>query len=193
MKDTAWCFRLFFGFILSAALLAPGVAFAGGLSYSYVEAGVDVMELDAPAGDGDGVRLAGSLASGDTLFLFGSFTDLSIDLDAGGKLDMERWSVGLGSHTGIADRLDVVAKVGYELEDVSGGGSSSGISAAFGVRAALLVELAGGLTYRYLDSDGSLATHVRAVIPLAPLFSFFVGAEASDDEAIYRGGLRLSF
>ena len=109
-----------------ALAAAPFAAFAGGHSYTYIEAGYARLdqELPSPAGfdvddiEAGGFYLAGSVAVAPSIHVFGAYRDgdddVGISLPSGGEIasasvDMSQGVLGVGWHHDLRERTDLVA------------------------------------------------------------------------------------
>jgi len=101
-------------FATSLGIGAAAHAQSNPISYSYVDAVYQFAEIDTGSFgkvDGDGPRVAGSLALGNFMHVFGNYEKLKLDdttIDSGTGTpttvsfsDLDRWGVGFGFHTSI--------------------------------------------------------------------------------------------
>ena len=175
-------------------------------SYTFVEGAYAHAELDGSDGDddfdedGDGYKVAASLALTDHIFLFGDYADISFDspLD-----DATRWGGGLGLNIPLGVLpIDVVLKGGYadfELDtDVGIEFEDEGFMAGAGLRIGLgdFVEIQGGATYYDVDSpfeDTVFDAAARFYITDALALKGGVEFDEDFDTPIYLVGLRFEF
>lgn len=136
---------------LITALAAAPAAYAGDLSYSYLEAGY--LRADPDGFDAEnGFGLRGSGAITDNLHVFGGFDRYSIDIvDA--DLDVDQFRLGLGYNTAIGDSTDFVARVAYERFDADDLVDGNGYSVEAGVRTAFAPNFEGSAALRYTDVE----------------------------------------
>ena len=145
--------------ILLAALLAlPLSAAAEGLSYNYVQLDwIGDSELDGggSSADGDGFDLSGVFSIADTVYILGSYQDLSYD----GGGDLEEISLGVGIHSSqFTGAIDVFGNLTYENIDGAGIGDDNGFGLEIGARTALADAIDGYISYDFSsvgDIDGS--------------------------------------
>jgi hypothetical protein len=174
-------------------------AIADGLSYNYVQAAYQHVEIDDIGGfdvDGDGFAFGGSFELADDWHVFGSYG--TADFDFG--VDFNELLVGVGFHTAISERTDFVANVSYVSVEVDVGGFGSadddGFGAEIGIRSMVSpdFELAGYITQVELDDSGG-ETGLRGEAWYSVSETFAVGAsiDAADDVTTFGIGGRLYF
>lgn len=143
------------GSLLLAAL--PLAAQAQEMSYSYAEIGFAEIDIDAPE-DGDGLALRGSFGITDDFFVFADYAMYEFDT-GGGDIDLDLYTVGLGGHMEISDKVDLVGRLGYANADASGPGGGVPddggylISAGLRGRVANNLELEGGVVHVDFGDD----------------------------------------
>ena len=184
--------------VLSAVFLAAPAP-ADSLSYNFLEAGYQSVNLDLGGGlafDGEGYGLRGSFKIGDNMFGFASYADTGFDFN----VDTTQLQVGLGWRTGLTDNTDFFARAAYvDVEsDAQGAGSvdQDGYGVGIGVRSNVtdLIELYGKIDYVDLGS-GSDSTAVAGGIWFNFSDSFALGLSVGvdDDLTSYGASARLYF
>ena len=145
--------RILSGLAALAAAL-PLASHADVMSYSYAELGYVDSELDGDGFDvdGDGFALRGSLPVHPNFFVFANYQDLDFDFD----VDVSLLEVGGGGHWPLADKIDLIGKVGIVKAEVDVGqfdDDDDGFLLGARVRGVVApkVELEGGFDYRSLD------------------------------------------
>jgi hypothetical protein len=120
---------------LSVVALATPVI-ADELSYTYIEAGYQKVELDDNVGftvDGDLYGVGGSVEIGKSFHLFGDYASTDLEFD----VDIDQYSLGVGYHTPIRDHLDAIVELAYVHAEADAIGVSldkDGYGASVGVR-----------------------------------------------------------
>lgn len=173
-------------------------AIAAELSYSYVEAGYQKIELDDSSGfsvDGDGFGIGGSFEIGDSFHVFGSYASSSFDF----SVDLDEYSLGAGYHTSITNNVDAVFELAYVRAEANTPFGFSvdddGYGASVGVRAMLgeNFELAGSVNYVDLgDSDGT-SFDGTARYYVTPAFALGINAGFGDDVTTYGASMQWYF
>lgn len=184
----------------TALVFAMSPAFAGDLSYNFIEIGYQEAELDDDlAGfsfDGDGFGIGGSFEVGESWFIGVGYSTIGFDFG----IDLDQISVGGGYHAGMSDRTDFFATLSYLSVEVSASGFGSvdedGYGVAVGVRSMLTdnVELNGSLGYSDLgDGADGTAFNVGALYSFTESFAvgFDIGIE--EDVTLYSLGGRFYF
>ena len=173
-------------------------ALADGLSYNFIRAGYQSVDLDDDGGlnvDGDGYGLSGSFEIGDYMFGFASYG--KTDFDFG--VDLTQLQAGLGYHHRDTDNPDFYASLAYvEAEaEASGFGSvdDSGYGATIGVRSIVtdLIELYGEVAHVDFGDGDNTALGAGIWFNLADSFALGLGAAWDDDSTSYGAGARLYF
>ena len=102
---------------LALAALLPLGATAAELDYSYIEAGYNRIDAHGSDADADGPAVNGSVALGESFFLYGGYSANDID-DSPADVDVSR--IGLGWRYGLASGSDLLVKANYIKADVGG-------------------------------------------------------------------------
>lgn len=180
--------------------LSVSPAFAGGLSYNFVELGYQNAELDGDfAGisvDGDGYGISGSFEVGESWFIVASYGTLDFDFG----VDLDQLSIGGGFYMDVSDRADFYATLSYIQAEVSASGFGSADEDGYGVTVGMRgmvtdkVELNGSLSYSDLgDGADGTAFGAGALYSFTDTFALGVGLETDDDVTIYGIGARFYF
>ena len=119
--------------LTSAALIASASAYSSDISYSYIELGYGSTNYDLKYGgltenidNADGVAIKGSVAISPNFNLIGAYskgsTTHSFDfgapvIDIKGKVEAERYELGLGAHRAVGPRTDLFGEVKYIKTD----------------------------------------------------------------------------
>jgi len=147
---------------LLAALAAAPSAFAGDLSYTWLEAGYLRADPDGfDAENGFGIRGSGAIT--ENLHVFGGVERVSFDTDFG-DADLDGMRLGLGYNTALSDRVDAVVRAAYERLDADRIGDIDGYSIEAGVRGAFSPNFEGSAALRYSDLDDSDDTQLVLAI-----------------------------
>jgi len=194
MNNAIKCFA-----ILAVCMGFTTGAMADGLSYSYVEATYNEVDIDLGSGlnaDGDGYSVSGSVGIADNWFVFAGYS--SFDFES--VVDLDQWSVGGGYHSAISTTTDWFATLSYIDASVDAGGllraDDSGYGVSLGVRSMVnpSLELYGSLGYADLGG-GADGTQVNAGLwyTVSGNLALGLGASFDDDVTEYGIGLRLYF
>lgn len=190
-------FRKILGVTLA---LAMSPAFAGDLSYNYVQLGYQKAELDGGFGgidvDGDGFGVGGAFEIGENWFVPVSYGTL--DFDFGVQLD--QLAVGLGYHAPLSNGTDFFATLSYLSAEISASGFGSldedGYGATVGVRGMLTdsVELHGSIGYSDLgDGADGTAFGAGALYSFSENFALGFDLAFEEDVTMYGIGARFYF
>lgn len=141
------------GAVLSMGMC--GVAFAAeGPSYTYVEAGYGITDLQVPGANAgaDGFVVAGSLELPNNFFVTASYGDRGYDEDAGG-IDQTDLSAGVGYKWAVSDSVDFFAGASFESlklkPDVGSSVDDTGFGVNVGVRSLVTEKLELNTTLEY--------------------------------------------
>lgn len=206
--------------VLALALAAaPFAAMADGHSYSYVEGGyaqlnqelpsVDVFEVDDI--EAAGFFIAGSAELGESFHLFGAYRkgddDVGVSLPGVGDIgsagvDMSQYQIGLGYHSDIGARTDLVAEVsvlGTEI-DVEDDGEEAmegdDVRLSVGVRHLIADPVEVWVKANYTDGDafdsaGSVSAGLQ--YKLTQTWGLVGEVEAGSEFSLFGVGVRASF
>lgn len=145
-----------------AALGMGGAAFAAeGPSYSYVEAGYGITDVQVPGASAgsNGFVVAGSLELPNNFFVKASFNDRSYDDDLG--FDETELSAGAGYKWSLSDSVDMFAAASFESLKLDPDGGSSADDTGFGLsigvrtRATEKLELNSFVKYTDIELEGT--------------------------------------
>ncbi len=172
------------------------------LQYNYVEGGYARAQIDV-LGDIDAnlYGIGGSFAVADNVFVQGAYERTEFEKILGVDLSANTFQVGVGGHMPIADSTDLVLSAEYVYVDVQASGfgfsasdNESGFDARIGVRSLLAddaIELAGGATYIFIDSDGEAGIDGSIRYHFTDQVSAAVGAAWAEDTIA--GSISLRF
>jgi len=205
---------------LAAALaVAPFAAFAGGHSYTYLEAGYAQLdqELPAPAGfeiddiEAGGAYIAGSAEIAPSIHIFGAYRqgddDVGVSVPFGGEigqanLDMSQGVLGVGWHYGLSDRTDLVSELSWlrtEIDvndDDEGAQEGDDVRVAVGVRHLIADNVELWIKGNYTDGDvydGTFSASAGLQYKLTRTWGLVAEAEGGGDTAMFGVGVRASF
>lgn len=180
--------------LLAVIALAPLAANAESPSYSYVEGGYVVTDIDGIGSDADGFLLRGSIEITDSIFLFAGYTDQGVY-----GVDLKQYGIGAGYAWSMTDTTDLYGKVGYvraEADFAGFGVDDDGYSLGVGIRSFVTkrLELEAAVTYVDLSDSGDDTTlGAGARWYFTEHLAAGVEAEVGDDATSYGIGLRWSF
>jgi hypothetical protein len=189
-----------FRFVFAGLLMLSGaVAMADGLSYSYIRANYQEVDIDLGGGldvDGDGFGVAGSAEISDDWFIFANYSTFDFE----SVVDVSSLTVGAGYHSDVSSKTDWFATLGFAKAevDVQGLGSEddSGYAVSLGLRSMVSesFELYGSIGYADLG-DGADGTAVAAGFwyTVSGSLALGLGANFDDDVTGFGAGLRLYF
>ena len=185
-----------FRYALAGVLMLSTVAaMADGPSYSYIQATYAEVELDAGGPfnvDGDGFGVAGSVAVGDSWYIFADYTTAELE----SVLDLDLTTAGAGYHHAMSDKTDLFAELGFAKIDVQFVGDDSGIAARVGVRSMVSESLELTASVGTLEFDDvDYGTEFGAGLWYTVSGNFAIGADArfADEVSRYGLGIRLFF
>lgn len=189
--------RKFYGSIL-LVLAAP--AMAADISYNFIEAGYQEIDIDAGflgGGDidGNGYGIGGSFELNENWFIAGSYA--KADFDFG--VDLDQLSVGAGYHVTISDNADFYGSLSFVRAEASVGSFSEdedGYAATIGLRGMVgeRFELNGSLSYVDFGSGGdTTAFGAGALYNFSDILAAGFSVEIDDDVTAYGLGVRIYF
>lgn len=193
--------------IALAAMLAAASfgASAGGVDYTYVEAGYARMDVESEEA-ADGFQLRASAAVAEHVYLHGGYASVEAD---DFDIELEESQVGVGLRSDLGERADFIAELGYVRYDlevtnvlgVSGSDSIDGGRLSIGLRGLLADRVEGWAKASYNDGgdfDGSFSALIGAQVKFNQNWGVFVEAESGElledvDTTKYLVGVRASF
>lgn len=187
---------------LSAALMliAPATQ-AEDVSYNYVNAAYARVDIDDSDEDADGFLLRAAFEVTDDIFVFGGYSDLTIDLTdfdvfLSETIDLRKYEFGVGYAWPVGNASSLYGKLSYvstEAEFFGGSVDDDGYGLALGLRTrpAVNVELEGYVDYVDLSDLGD-ETSFGAAARFFVTPQFALGAEAvfGEDSTSFGAGLR---
>jgi Ax21 family sulfation-dependent quorum factor len=191
--------------LLAAVLAAaPFAASAGGVEYTYVEAGY--VHLDVEDGNDDGFQLRGSVALAENVYLHGGYASIETD---DFNVELEESQIGVGLRSDLGERADFIAELGYvrydlSVDDVFGLSGSDHIDGgrlSVGLRGLLADRVEGWAKASYNDGgdfDGSFSALIGAQVRFNQTWGVFGEIESGEllediDTTKYMVGVRASF
>lgn len=174
--------------LITALAVAAPFTLAAEPSYNYLEG--SYLNVD---GDLDGFGVAGSAAVSPNLHLYGEF-----DQAEDGPLETRTALVALGLNHGLSDTTDFVGRVGWakgwvELDPILDA-DDDGIMAEVGVRSALSPSFEVNGFLRHVDvADADPSLSIGGVFGMTPALGISGDVEFTEDDTMYRVGLRYSF
>jgi hypothetical protein len=192
--------RKFILAMLTAMLaFAPLLARAEGPSYSFLDAGYVVTDIDDFDDEADGYLLRGSFEFVENWFLYARYLDQSVEV-FGTDVDATQMALGVGYAWPLTDAMDLYGKVGYTEAEVDASGMGSfdddGYELSLGLRGNVMeqLELEGAVNYTDLSDTGdSTALGIAARWYFVEQFAVGVEGEFSDDATSYGIGVRWNF
>ena len=187
------------GVACGALLLVGAPVLADGISYSFIQASYQEVDVDLGGGldaDGDGFAVGGSAAINDNWFVFVDYSSAELE----SVVDFDQLSAGAGYHSDLSAKTDWYATLAYVSAEVSAGGfgsaDDSGAGVAVGVRSMLnpKLELYGNVSYVDLG-DGADGTAFGAGVwyTVSGNIALGVGASFGEDVTTYGASVRLYF
>ena len=184
--------------VVFSLMAMSGLAFAdeNGFSYSYLQASYGTVDLDNTSIDGDGLGLNGSFGITDNLNIVGGYQTADFD----SLVEADEWSVGLGVHAPITEKMDVTAAVSYIDVEIDALGipvaEDDGFGLTVGLRANItsLIEVNAGVSYVDLSDSGD-DTGFGGGVLFNLTNSFALGLDGSwdDDVSVYSVSARWYF
>jgi hypothetical protein len=185
--------------LLAATLaFAPMLARAEGPSYSFLEAGYVVTDIDDVDEEFDGFLIRGSFEFVENWFLYARYLDQSaevFDID----FDATQAALGVGYAFPLTEAMDLYGKLGYtevELGAFDAELDDDGYEVSVGLRGSLMeqLELEGALNYVDLsDSGDDTSFGLAARWYFMPQFALGIEGEFGDDANSYGVGVRWEF
>ena len=164
--------------------------------YSYFEFTYADIEFDDIDVDGDALGIGGSYELNDDVFVFGSYQDADLDF----SVDATTIGIGVGYHTALSERADLVADVSYQWVEVDipglGDEDDDGFGLGVGVRFAATpqVELNGGISYvDFGDGGDDTILSAGALYNFTDAFTGGISAGFGDDVSTIALVARLYF
>ena len=205
--------------LIAAALLAAlpfAASAAEGVSYTYVEAGWNQVEVDDDwlgNPDGDGGYLRGSFAIAENVHLFGGYSVVSTSYryaPARVKYEVAQPEFGIGYHQEFTERLDFTADLAWmRLEAktrISGTGDAelngtykdhvNGGRATVGLRGKPSARTELWARAGYIDGsdvEGSFAGYLGGQVAFNRTWGLVGEVEVIEDATRYSVGVRASF
>ncbi|MDI9237945.1 outer membrane beta-barrel protein [Lysobacter sp. LF1] len=205
--------------VLALALAAaPFAAMADGHSYSYVEGGYAQLNQELPDVDdaqiddieAAGFFIAGSAELGESFHLFGAYRsgddDVGVTIPGLGSgsvgVDMSQYQIGLGYHSSVGTRTDLVAEVsalGTEI-DVQDDGAEAmegdDFRLSVGVRHLIADPVEVWVKANYTDGDafdsaGSVSAGLQ--YKFTQTWGLVGEVEAGSEFSLFGVGVRASF
>jgi hypothetical protein len=185
--------------LLAATLaFAPLLARAEGPSYSFVEAGYIVTDIDDFDEDFDGFGIGGSFEFVENWFLYARYLDQSAEI-FGVDIDATGFDVGVGYAFPLTDAMDLYGKLGYtqvELEAFDESVDDDGYALSLGLRGRVMeqLELEGAVNYVDLsDSGDDTSFGLAARWFFTPQFALGIEGGFGDDADSYGVSARWEF
>lgn len=186
------------------AMLAGVLAFspllvrAEGPSYSFVDLGYVVTDIDDIDEEFDGFLLRGSFEFVENVFLYARYLDQSAEI-FGVDFDATQAAIGIGYAWPLTDAMDLYGKLGYtevEVEAFDEKVDDDGFEVSVGLRGYLTeqLELEGAVNYVDLsDSGDDTSFGLAARWYFIEQFAVGLEGEFGDDATSYGIGVRWSF
>ena len=188
---------------LSLTLLALP-AFAGDISYNFVELGYQKIDVDdvgiGADADGDGFGIGGAFEIGESWFVAASYSSAELDLPVGFgvSIDLDQMALGAGWHTAMSDNSDFYALLQYVQAELSvdgfGSADEDGIGATIGIRGMVTdkVEIGGSIGYVDLgDAGDGTAFGANLLYNFTENFAAGVFLDIEEDVTGYGAGVRF--
>lgn len=187
--------------LAASAALAPFMAQAEGLSYTYAEAAwlqSDINEFDEDLG-GFGLRASWEIV--DHVFVFGRYADQKTDARGGGEFKFQPWDLGVGYAYPVNESFDVYGTLSYSNIDADAPGqarntSDDGYTLGVGGRTRLAeqLELEGAVKYaNFSDYGDNTAFEFAARWFFTDAFAVGVEVTAGDEVDTLGAGVRYQF
>jgi len=185
----------------STLLLLAAPTFAADISYNFIEASYQEIDIDGGAFggfnvDGNGYGLGGAFEINENWFIGASYS--KADFDFG--VDYDEIMLGAGYHVPISDNADFYGMFSYVSAEVSADGFGSadddGYAATIGLRGMVgeRFELNGSLAYVDFGNGGdTTAFGAGALYNFTDALAAGVSISIDDDVTSYGIGLRFYF
>jgi hypothetical protein len=185
--------------LLAATLaFAPLLVRAEGPSYSFVEAGYIVTDIDDFDEEFDGFGIGGSFEFVENWFLYASYLDQTAEI-SNVDIDATGFDVGFGYAFPLTDTMDLYGKLGYtevEIEVFDESVDDDGYALSLGLRARVIeqLELEGAVNYVDLsDSGDDTSLGLAARWYFMPQFALGIEGAFGDDANSYGVSARWEF
>jgi hypothetical protein len=177
-------------------------AFAGDISYNYIELGYQKIDFDEELSpgvsiDGDGFGVAGSFEVGESWFVGVGYSQADFDLGID-SIDFDEIAAGIGWHTTMSNNSDFYALLQYVRAEASLSGFPSvdedGIGFEIGVRGMVTdnIEIGGSIGYVDLGDAGDGTTFGANVLyNFTDNFAAGVFLDFDEDTTGYGAGVRF--
>lgn len=180
-----------------SAVLAVSAARADDISYNYLDVGYAQVDIDDYSEDADGFLLRASFEITPNVFIFGGYSDLSVDVDGFGfDVDLKEYDMGAGYAWPVGRSSSLYGTLRYvsaEAEALGVGLDDDGYGAALGLRTrpAPSLELETFVDYVDLDDSGDdTSIGLAGRYFFTPQFALALEAQFSDDATAYGLGFR---
>ena len=178
--------------LLTALLAFSASVSAEDFSYNYFGAGYTRINLDDGFVDidGDAFGLNGSYEINESFYVFAGYGMGEFE-EAGVTVDMDTLRAGIGWHTPLSDRVDLVTDLSYEYIDLSAFGVSvddNGFGLGVGLRFAATdnVELNAGINYvDFGDGGDDTGFGIGALFGVSDNIDIGLSADWADDTSAY--------
>lgn len=174
--------------LFAVLAVATPLTLAAEPSYNYLEG--SYLNVD---GDLDGFGLAGSFAVSSNMHLYGEYEHAE-----DGPLEARTALLAFGLNHGISDTTDVVGRIGWakgwvELDPILDA-DDDGFMAEVGLRSALSPNFEVNGFLRHVDvADADPSVRIGGLFGVTPALGISGGVEFTEDDTVYRVGLRYSF
>jgi hypothetical protein len=197
-RDTMNIKTLASTFAVMSIALSPA-ALAADFSYSYVEAGIALLDIDGE--DGKGFALGGSAEVGENVAVFASYATATSDDEYlfNGNIDeieVSGYTIGLSFHTPVSDTTDFVGSIGFGNSEAEFAGATADAdtkSLTAGVRSMVSssLELSGGLVHVRGEGESDTGFGVAARTGINENLSAIFSFESFDDVDVIGLSLRV--
>ena len=184
---------------------APAADEPASFSYTYVQLGYSVTNLDSIDDDAKGLNGRASLGLLHFLYVFLDYQNETVDFQ---NTKSDAWGLGAGAHFGLMPGLDVLGEAAWLTNDIKSDlgtldDTNTGWTAMAGARWMAAPALAGGLEldggYRWIDMKGLLsdettgAWEVGARLHFLKMLSVGVGYSFLEQDRQWGVNARVSF